>query len=147
MAFKFHAKIVIADWGRGWIEGFASTRNLDQLPRPIEPAAIHDSIQEYMKGSHLLYNFVPAYRYGEITYMRIEELGIFMAATMERSGQYWKLIGERKAAFEISVDIVNGRRVEEPFIIGLHIAKVEIVPIDAPFLYSIAAAIERGIDV
>lgn len=157
-AFRFHAEILNHSKGKNdkgqdglFIEGYASTKDIDRTGEVVEPSAFADALDEYMQNPVLTYMHDWSNPIGKVVEAKIDDNGLWVKAFISSAaGRVIQLIQEGiLKALSIGYEVLDEKVVE-----GInHLLKVKLyeiavvsIPANQRALFSVAKALERGTD-
>jgi len=155
--FQFHAEIKAHSKGKDgesdglFIEGYASTSDLDRQGEVVEPGAFADSLKEYMDNPVMTFMHNWADPIGRAVEARIDEKGLWIRGFISSAaGKVIKLIEDGVLrALSIGYEVVDEAEKSGVYIISkLKLFEIAVVSIPANqrALFSIAKGLERGTD-
>jgi len=134
-----------------FVEGYASTSDLDRTGEIVEPVAFADSIKEFMENPVLCYMHDWSNPIGKIVDYEITEMGLWVRAFISSAAEnVIKLVKDGiLRAFSIGYDVVEEKTIDGV----LHLLRVRLyeisvvsVPANRHCLFNLAKAVQRGSD-
>jgi len=155
--FEFHADIkkhrsVDTD-DRLYVEGYASTKNLDRYVEVVSPEAFESTIETYMSNPVVLFQHKHDNPIGQVVEIAIDKFGLWVKAFIskaESAKSIATMIEEGiLRAFSIGFREKTATPVDEVYTIqDLELYEISVVSIPAnrESLFSVAKAFEHGTD-
>lgn len=151
-AFKFYPG-KSSDGAKGlFIEGYASTRDLDRTGEIVEPEAFRKSLPEFLANPILTYMHSWSDPIGRVVQARIDERGLWVKAFISKTaGRIIELIKEGiLRAFSIGFEVLKEEQrggVTHLLEVKLYEIAVVTIPANPETLFQLSKALERGASV